>query len=98
MNTFQFRQADDGTARRAFLSVPGCGRNEKDDAPIILVQQDHLSGEITLLVFADIQSTEPTHEIPLNGAKLKAKPTAKLEPALGLLMQSIGNARERKGG
>ena len=67
--SFGFSQGDDGTTRIARLIVPGTGRSEKDDAPIILIEMEK-DGDIKLLVYADILSKEPTHEIPLNGALL----------------------------
>jgi hypothetical protein len=70
-NTFGFSQANDQTIQLARVTVPGCGRNEKNDAPIILVEVE--GDKVTLLVYADIQSKEPTHEIPLNGAKLSKR-------------------------
>jgi len=85
---FGFSQGSDGTTQFARLSVPGCGRNEKDGAPIIQVEVDH-DGKITLLVYGDILSKEPTHEIPLGGAKIAVKAKAQLEPATGLLINSI---------
>jgi sucrose-6-phosphate hydrolase SacC (GH32 family) len=71
-NTFGFSQGNDGTTQIARITVPGCGRNEKNDAPVIMVEVGK-EGKITLLVYADILSTEPTHEIPLNGALLTKK-------------------------
>ena len=71
-NNFGFAQGDDGTTRYARVKVPGCGRREKDDAPIVMVEI-RKSGEITLQVYADIKSSEATHEIPLNGARLELK-------------------------
>jgi hypothetical protein len=70
--SFGFSHADDGTTRIARLIVPGTGRNERDDAPIILVEIEK-SGDMKLLVYADILSKEATHEIPLNGALLIKK-------------------------
>ena len=72
---FGFSQGEDGTTRFARMSIPGCGRNEKDDAPIIQVEVDR-EGKINLLVWGDILSSEPTHIIPLGGAKLTAKKVA----------------------
>ena len=69
---FQFSQGNDGTVQFARMTVPGCGRKEKDEAPIIQVEIEH-DGKITLLVYADILSSEPTHEIPLNGANIELK-------------------------
>lgn len=71
-DTFGFSQGNDGLIQYARMSVPGCGRNEKDGAPIILVEVDR-EGNIELHVYADILSTEPTHIIPLNGAKISRK-------------------------
>jgi hypothetical protein len=71
-DNFKFSQGNDGTVQFARMSVPGCGRNEKDEAPIIQVEIEH-DGKINLLVWGDILSTEPTHVIPLGGAKLTAK-------------------------
>jgi hypothetical protein len=71
-NVFGLSQADDGTTRLARVTVPGCGRKEKDDAPVILIEVGK-DGQTTLLVYGDIQSKEPTHEIPLNGAKLSKR-------------------------
>ena len=72
MNTaFGFSQANDGTVQIARINVPGCGRNERDDAPVILVEKD--GDNITLFIYADILATVPTHEISLNGAKLTKK-------------------------
>lgn len=70
--SFGFSQADDGTTRIARVCVPGTGRNERDDAPIIMVEIEK-SGDMKLLVYADILSREATHEIPLNGALLANK-------------------------
>jgi hypothetical protein len=72
---FGFSQGSDGTTQFARLSVPGCGRNEKDGAPVILVEVEH-DGKITLLVYGDILSTEPTHIVPLGGAKVEIKQKA----------------------
>jgi hypothetical protein len=69
---FKFAQGNTGEIQYAHISVPGCGRNEKDDAPTILVEIA-LDGTISLAVYADIQSTEATHEIVLNGALLEKK-------------------------
>jgi hypothetical protein len=68
-NTFALNQSDDGKLRLAHLKVPGCGRKEKADAPVVSVEIE--DDNVTLLVYGDIQSTEPTHIIPLNGAKVK---------------------------
>jgi hypothetical protein len=70
--SFGFSQADDGTTRIARVIVPGTGRNERDDAPIIMVEIEK-NGNMKLLVYADILSKEATHEIPLNGALLAKK-------------------------
>ena len=70
--SFGFSQADDGTTRIARVTVPGTGRNERDDAPIIMVEIEK-NGDMKLLVYADILSKEATHEIPLNGALLAKK-------------------------
>ena len=70
-NIFGFAQGRDGERQSAWLTVPGCGRLERDD-PIIIVEIQN--GQITLLVYADIKASVPTHEIPLNGAKLELKP------------------------
>jgi hypothetical protein len=59
--------------RYARVTVPGCGRKEKDDAPIILIEIDDKTGKITMEVYGDILSEEPTHIIPLGGAKLELK-------------------------
>ena len=69
-------QGDDGTIRIARVGIPGHGRNEKDDAPVVMVELTR-DGDATVLVYADILSTEPTHEIPLGGAKLSVKEKAK---------------------
>ena len=71
-DTFKFAQGNDGTTQYARIAVPGCGRNEKDDAPTILVEVEK-DGSIILSVYADIKSKQPTHEISLNGAKLEKK-------------------------
>ena len=71
MTIFKLNQADDGTVRLAHLFVPGCGRKEKDEAPILTVEKE--GDKITLLVYGDINSSEPTHEIPLGGALLSKK-------------------------
>jgi hypothetical protein len=71
-DNFKFSQGEDGTTRFARLAVPGCGRNEKEDAPIIQVEIEH-DGKINLLIWGDILSTEPTHVVPLGGAKLAAR-------------------------
>lgn len=69
--TFRLDQSNTGMIQLGKLSIPGCGRNEKDNAPTVLVE---IEGEnITLFVYGDINSTEPTHEISLNGAKLSVK-------------------------
>ena len=72
ITSFGFSQADDGTTRIARVTVPGTGRNERDDAPIIMVEIEK-NGDMKLLVYADILSKEATHEIPLNGALLSKK-------------------------
>jgi hypothetical protein len=71
-NTFGMNTGNDGTTQFAHIRIPGCGRNEKDDAPVISVEIEK-DGGIKLLVYADIQSTEATHEISLNGALLVRK-------------------------
>ena len=68
---FKFAQANDGMVQIARVNVPGCGRNERDDAPVILVEKD--GDNITLFIYADILAKSPTHEISLNGAKLEKK-------------------------
>lgn len=70
--TFKFQQGSDGPRQYARLQISECGRKERDDAPVILVEEE--GDNITLRVYADILSSEPTHEISLNGAKLKLKP------------------------
>jgi hypothetical protein len=72
---FGFSQGTDSTTQFARLVVPHCGRNEKDDAPVIQIEIEH-TGKITLLVYGDILSKEPTHEIPLGGAKVSLKAKA----------------------
>ena len=71
MDTFKFSQGSDSTVRFAHIAVPGCGRNKKDDAPVVSVEIE--GDKITLLVYADILAEQPTHEIPLGGAKLTVK-------------------------
>jgi hypothetical protein len=71
-NTFGMNTGNDGTTQFAHIRVPGCGRNEKDDAPVISVEIER-DGGIKLLVYADILSTEATHEIWLDGALLAKK-------------------------
>jgi hypothetical protein len=78
-NTFGMNQGNDGTTQFAHIRVLGCGRNEKDDAPVISIEIEK-EGGINLLVYADIQSSEATHEISLNGALLTRK--AKVEEEL----------------
>jgi hypothetical protein len=68
---FGFSQGHNGTIQFAHISIPQCGRSERDDAPVISVEIE--GGKITLLVYADILSKEPTHEIPLGGAKVVVK-------------------------
>ena len=71
---FKFEQGNTGIVQLAKVTVPECGRNEKDDAPILLVERE--GSNITLFVYADILSTLPTHEISLNGARLTLKAAA----------------------
>ena len=70
-DNFRFAQANDGLVQIARVQVPGCGRNERDDAPVILIENEN--GNLTLYVYADIQASVPTHEISLNGALLSRK-------------------------
>jgi hypothetical protein len=72
--TFALNQSNDGKLQLAHLKVPGCGRAEKDDAPVVSIEIE--DGNVTLLVYADINSEEATHEIPLNGALLAKKVAA----------------------
>jgi hypothetical protein len=71
IDSFRFAQANDQTVQIARVQVPGCGRKERDDAPVILIEND--GGNITLFVYADILASVPTHEISLNGALLSKK-------------------------
>jgi hypothetical protein len=71
MTTFSLNQSNDGFVQLATIKVPGCGRNERDDAPVIVIEIE--KGEIVMKVWADILSTEPSHVIPLNGALLSKK-------------------------
>jgi hypothetical protein len=79
-DNFQFSQgsfSENGEdIQYARLSVPGLGRNEKENAPVILIEINHKSGEVVLEVYGDINSKVATHEIPLNGAKITAKKAA----------------------
>lgn len=69
--TFGFSQGDVGATRVARVIVPGTGRNENPHAPIVMIEKD--GEKLTLFVYADILSKEPTHEISLNGALLTKK-------------------------
>jgi hypothetical protein len=71
-DTFTFNQGTDGVISFAGITIPGCGRNEKDTAPVVMVERTK-DGDIKLLVYGDILSKHPTHEISLNGAKLEKK-------------------------
>jgi hypothetical protein len=71
IDNFKFAQANDGITQLARVQVPGCGRKERDDAPVILIENEN--GNLTLYVYADIQANVPTHEICLNGAKLSRR-------------------------
>jgi hypothetical protein len=71
IDSFKFAQTNDQTVQIARVQVPGCGRNERDDAPVILIEKD--GDNVTLFVYADILANVPTHEICLNGAKLSRK-------------------------
>ena len=74
---FKFEQGETGMIRLARITVPGCGRNEKDNAPVLLIEKE--GDNLTLFVYADILSTLPTHEISLNGARLTLKTEAKAD-------------------
>lgn len=73
--TFKLDQSNSGMRQLGKLYIPGCGRNEKDDAPVVLCEIE--GNKITLYVYGDINSSEPTHEIPLDGARLTAKVAVK---------------------
>ena len=64
--TFKLNQGNDGTIQSANINIPGCGNQKVHDGPSIAIEiQD---GQITLLVFGDINSAVPTHEIDMTGA------------------------------
>ena len=73
-NVFRLDQSNTGLIQLGKLSVPGCGRNEKDDAPVILCEIE--GKNITLFVYGDINSKEPTHQISLNDARVAVKKAA----------------------
>jgi len=65
-DVFKLNQGNDGVAQYATVNVPGCGSIEqKDGHPL---QIDIIGDKITLYIFGDINSVEPTHEIDLSGA------------------------------
>jgi hypothetical protein len=72
---FGFSQGSDGSTQFAHIVIPGCGRIEKDGAPILTIEIEH-DGKITLLVYGDILSAEPTHIVPLGGARIEIKQKA----------------------
>jgi hypothetical protein len=72
--TFKLDQSNTGMIQLGKLTIPGCGRNERDDAPVVLCEIE--GNNLTLYVYGDINSIEPTHEIPLNGALLAVKKAA----------------------
>lgn len=73
-NVFKLDQGETQMIRLAKLTVPGCGRAEKDDAPVVLCEIE--GNNITLFVYGDITSIFPTHEISLNGARQAVKQAA----------------------
>ena len=97
-------QVDGAEIQFARIGVPGCGRNERDDAPVILIEINQTTGKIELNVYGDIQSTEPTHTISLGDAKLgkkkvqeePVKEEVKLEPKASMLTQVLGKAKARR--
>ena len=75
---FQTHQSNDGTIQSARLHIPGCGNNKVRDGSSIAIEIE--GGKITLLVFGDINSPVPTHEIDMTGA---------LESAIRLKLRRI---------
>ena len=68
---FQTHQSNDGTIQSARLHIPGCGNNKVRDGSSIAIEIE--GGKITLLVFGDINSPVPTHEIDMTGALESAR-------------------------
>ncbi len=63
---FALDQSNDGTVRSARMKVPGCGNNNLQNGAVIAVEIE--GDKLTLVVFGDINSRVPTHEIDLTGA------------------------------
>ena len=64
--TFGLNQSNDGTVQGANIVVPGCGNQHiHGGAPVAIEIED---GKVTLIVFGDINSAVPTHEIDISGA------------------------------
>jgi len=82
MQTFQLSQASDGPNRSARIIIPGHGRKERDDAPGIMIELDHQTGNAIVRVYTDIQPTEPTHEVDLPGARLPRRKVLSPEVAI----------------
>ena len=63
---FGMNQANDGTVQSASIAIPGCGNNHVQKGAAIAIEI--IEGKPTLLVYGDVNSKEPTHEIDMSGA------------------------------
>lgn len=71
---FKLNQSNNGFVNSANVCVPGCGNNHIRNGPCIAVEiQD---GKVMLIVFGDINTNKPTHEIDLSGALEKNREAA----------------------
>jgi len=73
------------------IAIKGHGLQEMDDDCNEIIHLDYFQGKLSLLVWSDINSPEPTHTIPLEGAKLTNR-----KPTPGAMAETVSVDRREK--